>query len=204
MSLTPKDLFVGLIDFFSILVPGALLSYYLRGTNAECLLPTPLSEMGLAERWIVFAVSSYLLGHFLFLLSSWLDEFYDYARRRTLDYRIRKLDRAEDLLPRAWRILLWLVFKREKNMAVDCASRIKAHYLKPLGAHKAVNTFQWAKARLALENQEALQIVQRFEADSKFFRSLIPVLLVLPLLAGWRRGWVFLMLVPLALWRYMV
>jgi 8-oxo-dGTP pyrophosphatase MutT (NUDIX family) len=38
-----------------------------------------------------------------------------------------------------------------------------------------MNSFQWAKARLALDHPEASLVVQRFEADSKFFRSLVVV-----------------------------
>jgi 8-oxo-dGTP pyrophosphatase MutT (NUDIX family) len=204
MSPTPKDFFVGLIDFFSILLPGAVLSYYLQKTAAASLLPKQLERMSEAERWMVFAVSSYLLGHFLFLLGAWLDEFYDYARGRTRDDRIKRLARRGDLGWKLGRLLLWLAFKREQNFAVDRAARIRKHSLKPLAAQKSVNTFQWAKARLALENHEgAVQTVQRFEADSKFFRSLVPVLIILPFLAGWENGWVFWTLAPLALWRYM-
>src|ERR1017187_3979823 len=88
-----------------------------------------------------------------------------------LNHRIRRLARTGELMSKVLRVLLWLVFKREQDLAVDRAARIKEHYLTPLAGRKAVNTFQWAKARLTLEEPEALAVVQRFEADSKFFRS---------------------------------
>jgi ADP-ribose pyrophosphatase YjhB (NUDIX family) len=69
--------------------------------------------------------------------------------------------------------------RKAGNQAVNLAGRIKEHYLGPLKANSAINTFQWCKARLTLERPEALATVQRFEADSKFFRSLIIVLFIL-------------------------
>ncbi len=207
MDLSPKDFFVGIIDFFSVLLPGAVLTYFLRDKVADQILPTHLSQLSPTESWLIFAVSSYLLGHFVFLLGSWLDEFYDVARRLTLNQRIRRLVRTDTLMGKFPRTLLWLVFKQEQDIAVDRVARIKEIYLKPLAGKKAVNTFQWAKARLTLEKPEALAVVQRFEADSKFFRSLVAVLILLPLLGGWNRGWKFLTLdvalIPLALWRFM-
>jgi hypothetical protein len=62
------------------------------------------------------------------------------------------------------------------DLAVDRAVQIKEGYLDQLGASPAINAFHWCKARLALEHPDALGIVQRFEADSKFFRSLLVVL----------------------------
>jgi len=204
MNPTPKDFFVGLIDFFSILLPGVLLTYFLRDGVADLVLPVKVVDMSPAEKWMVVAVSSYLLGHFVFLLASWLDELYDMIRRLTLNQRIRRLARTGELMSKPLRALLWLVFKREQDLAVDLAGRIKEHYLRPF--KKTVNTFQWAKARLTLEKPEALAVVQRFEADSKFFRSLVVVLPILFILRGWH-GRLFLtaelILLLLVLWRFM-
>lgn len=203
MNFEPQKIFIGLMDFFTILLPGALLTYFLQGTRAESLLPKTIVTMSDGERWAVVVVSSYLLGHFLFLLGSWLDEFYDCTRSRTLEYRVKRLWRTKHLPSRFSRALSWLVFKRERNVAVDRATQVKKRRLAPLQAQGAINTFQWAKARLALEKPSALEIVQRFEADSKFFRSLVPLLLIVPFLHDFRSHWMFLLLVPLALWRYM-
>ncbi len=201
---SPKDFFVGLIDFFAVILPGAVLAYFLRDGVGRHFIHRPLNETG---GWVVFLFASYLLGHFIFLLGSWLDELYDSLRRRTLNHQIRRLARTGVLLPRWQRVLLRLIFKREQDLAVDRAAKIKAHYLTPLDARAAVNTFQWSKARLALEQPEALATVQRFEADSKFFRSLVVVLLLLPFVSGAERFWMLaitaVLLTPLALWRYM-
>jgi 8-oxo-dGTP pyrophosphatase MutT (NUDIX family) len=207
MNFEPQKFFIGLMDFFSILLPGALLTYVARSELGVQLLDRPIGAMSDAEGGLVFFFSSYLLGHFIFLLGSWLDEFYDFARGQTQLRRLKVLARGGTLPPKWQRILLWLVFKGEKELAVDRAAAIKRRYLKPLGAASAVNTFQWAKLRLALEKPEMLATVQRFEADSKFFRSLVVVLFLLPLVAADGRHLAFaacwgIFVLP-ALWRYM-
>ncbi|MBI4519151.1 MAG: hypothetical protein HY699_25450 [Deltaproteobacteria bacterium] len=44
-----------------------------------------------AQAWAAFLFVSYLFGHLVFLLGSWLDAFYDRARRYTLDAQIAQL-----------------------------------------------------------------------------------------------------------------
>ncbi|MDM0069623.1 NUDIX domain-containing protein [Variovorax sp. J31P207] len=207
MNFEPQKFFIGLMDFFSILLPGALLSYAIKDGVGSRVLDRSFSAMGVPEAWLVFFFSSYLLGHYIFLMGSWFDELYDMARRTTQTQRLKELARWGTLRPKWQRFLLWLVFKREKDQAVDRVGAIKRNYLNPLQAADAVNTFQWAKLRLALEKPEVLAPVQRFEADSKFFRSLVVVLLLLPFAVGPDRRhsfaiywFVFLLL---AFWRYM-
>ena len=57
--------------------------------------------------------------------------------------------------------------------------RLKEESLGGAGANSAVNAFQWSKARLALDHSRAIAEVQRFEAYSKFFRSLCAILIVM-------------------------
>jgi 8-oxo-dGTP pyrophosphatase MutT (NUDIX family) len=207
VNFEPQKFFIGLMDFFSILLPGAVLSYAIKDDVGSWALDRSFSAMGEAEAWLVFFFSSYLLGHYIFLMGSWFDEFYDMARRMTQTQRLKELARWGTLRPKWQRFLLWLVFKREKDQAVDRVGAIKRNYLAPLQAADAVNTFQWAKLRLALEKPEVLAPVQRFEADSKFFRSLVVVLLLLPFAVGPDRRHSFslywLAFLLLAFWRYM-
>lgn len=102
-------------------------------------------------------------------------------------------------------LAVWLV-KTDADNAVSQAVRLKEHYLDPLNASSAINAFQWCKARLTLEHPEAMATVQRFEADSKFFRSLLIVLCVLILLGLVESRPVITLvsvaLLVLAFWRY--
>jgi hypothetical protein len=63
MAYKPNDFFVGVIDFFGILVPGAVL-LFLHGES----LAKPLGLGSSQEQtilWAAFLLGSYVLGHFL-------------------------------------------------------------------------------------------------------------------------------------------
>jgi ADP-ribose pyrophosphatase YjhB (NUDIX family) len=196
------------MDFFSILLPGALLTYLLQDDVGPRILGVRYYGLTGAEGWIVFLFSAYLLGHFIFLVGSWLldDRIYDPVRKATYEAQIRELAKGEKL---SWRWVRWLaghVFKEDVDMAVRRTARIKEHYLDPVNATSAINAFQWSKAKLTLEHPEAMATVQRFEADSKFFRSLAVVLVILILwaLISGRPAVapIGIALLPLAAWRY--
>lgn len=168
MNFQPQKFFVGVVDFFSVLMPGALLSYALRDLRCVLLGPDTLAE---AQGWLAFFFSSYLLGHFIFLIGSWLDEDYDKWFR-------------------AWKITVLngkgkgtassLVFDTRHFGALAWADTIRSAQLGETPdlspTNTSINTYQWAKLQLGFERPEALAVVQRFEADSKFFRSFFVVL----------------------------
>lgn len=210
MNLDPQKFFIGLMDFFSILLPGALPTYLLMDEVGPVVLGDRYARFDGAQAWAAFLFASYLFGHLVFLLGSWLDEFYDWAHRYTLNAQIALLARRGHLLPWLARTLIWLVFKGERNLAVDRAAKIKQQALSTLQAKDAINTFQWSKAWLNAQSPASLAVVQRFEADSKFFRCFTIVLLLLLLVAWpWQHHWplsgiaVVLVLLLLSLWRYM-
>ena len=188
MNFEPQKLFIGLMDFFSILLPGALITYLVKDQVGPALFGQPrYGTIVGPEGWFVFLFSSYLLGHFAFLVGAWaLDNWvYDPLRARSPGKEIQRLAKGKELHFRLWRWLARHSIKGDSDRALRAAMRIKEHYLEPLAATDAVNTFQWSKARLAGESPEAMASVQRFEADSKFFRSLVVVLLFLPVWSLW-------------------
>ena len=209
MNFDPQKFFIGLMDFFSILLPGALLTWLLMDVAGPALLGNRYDELDGTQGWAAFLFASYLFGHLIFLLGSWLDELYDWARRYTLNTQITLLARRGYLLPWLGRALIWLVFKHERDLAVDRAAKIKQQALAALHSQDAINTFQWSKAWLNVESPASLAVVQRFEADSKFFRCFTVVLLLLLLVWPWQHYWplagipLVLVLLVLALWRYM-
>lgn len=209
MNFEPQKFFIGLMDFFAILLPGALLTYLFMDDVGPAALGERyhklISAESCTEAWAAFLFASYLSGHLIFLLGSWLDVIYDWRRDRPLKWQVRRLARGGRLLPWFARAL---VFKHERNLAQDLVEKIKDRTLGPLQAKNAINAFQWSKALLTLENPQSLAVVQRFEADSKFFRSFIIVLLVLLVVwpfpyQRWPAGSLLgLFLLMLALWRY--
>lgn len=182
MNFEPQKFFIGLMDFFSIMLPGALLTFFLRETWGPYMLREGFTPLQGAEGWAVFIFSSYLLGHLVFLLGALLDAIYDQLSEQTLDRQIRALASGKRLPPWWTRALVWLVFKGEHNIAVDQVRRLKALALEGVQSRSSFNTFQWAKAFLALEHEASLAPVHRFEADSKFFRCVVVVMVLIAIL----------------------
>jgi 8-oxo-dGTP pyrophosphatase MutT (NUDIX family) len=178
MSFEPEKFFIGVIDFFSILMPGALLAYL--GKNwVPCVLGWPSLQLQKTEDWMIFLFMAYLLGHITFLLGSLLDRPYDWLRACTDLGQTRRLAKGERFSGRGMRAMAGWLFGRDADAAVVQAIRIKSRALCDLSAENAVNAYQWCKARLSKDHPAGLLAVQRFEADSKFFRSFAIVLVAL-------------------------
>jgi 8-oxo-dGTP pyrophosphatase MutT (NUDIX family) len=182
MGFDPQKFFIGLTDFFTIMLPGALLAYLGKDQFARWIDRSsfPLND---AESVSVFLVGSYLLGHLLFLLSAELDELV-YDRLRGLTPRGQRVALSKGLMPASTRARAWgrRLFGDGADAALERILSLKARALGPLEADKAVNAFQWCKAHLTSAQPAAMNTVQRFEADSKFFRSMVVALPVLALL----------------------
>lgn len=179
MKFDPKNFFIGLIDFFSIILPGALLTYLLKGWAGPEVLGHAYFHLEGTEAWMVFLFASYLLGHLIFLVGSYLDVPYDALRKSTLLGQIDRLAQGKGLTGRQLRKLAERLFKGGPDDAVKRVLRLRALYLTPIEANGSVNAFQWCKARLSKEHPEGLALVNRFEADQKFFRSLAVVALLM-------------------------
>ncbi len=67
MDYKPGDFFIGAIDFFGVVVPGAVL-LFLQGKPLLKIFDLPLPD-GQPVAWVAFAVGSYVLGNFLLGLS---------------------------------------------------------------------------------------------------------------------------------------
>jgi hypothetical protein len=145
----PSEFYVGVLDFFAILLPGAiatmLLAPHLGPLVFGRLVPTPAGE---AAGWASFLVCAYFLGHLIFLFGSWLDVPYNALRERFNPYG--------------------------NESAYRCATRIRDALIAE-HERQALNTFQWARAVLLSQHPSAAEDVHRLEADSKFFRSLLVV-----------------------------
>jgi 8-oxo-dGTP pyrophosphatase MutT (NUDIX family) len=221
MSFDPKNLFIGVVDFFSVLLPGALLTLLIQESENEFLKGLYKGLNGIPT-WVAFLFIAYVLGHLIFLAGGLLDDLmYEPIRNSTPAREIERLVDGVDppsalgrflapakrfLAPMNRHLARWLVNK-DADKALDQAILIKECYVNKLGPRPGINAFQWCKARLALENRaEALATVQRFEADSKFFRSFAVVIFIL---FFWKvsdqeyvLALVSLVFVILALWRY--
>ncbi|NTU53336.1 MAG: NUDIX domain-containing protein [Chlorobiaceae bacterium] len=210
MSFDPQKFFIGLVDFFSIFMPGAMLAYLTKESVAQQFGLIGGFPINNTETGAVFLFASYLLGHLVFLLSAKLDDLiYNPLRDWTYWGQIKRLSHEEELsLSKHWQRKLatsGLLFNRNPDAAVMQAQVIKARALNKLEAENSINVFQWSKARLTKEFQEGLHEVNRFEANSKFFRSFVVVSGVLTLFYALQHDAVALVcfagMIP-ALWRY--
>lgn len=209
MDVEPKKFFVGVVDVFAVLIPGALVTFLVRDWVTVLLLWRPTWPLQAAYEWVIFLLVSYLLGHITFLLSAALDPLlYDALRKQTDFGQIERLSRGEPLSSRRLRLFASRVFPglRNTDNALWGAIRLKARALESQSAGDAINAFQWCKARLSKDHPEGLAAVQRFEADSKFFRSFAVVLIGLTAYCAGQQAWTLAAAtfgaLVIAVWRY--
>lgn len=207
MAFEPEKLFLGVIDLFAVLLPGALLTFFAQDWLGPKLLGDGYDQLEGATAGLAFLVASYLAGHVLFLVGSLLDELvYDRIRTATEDAQVKRFMDGKPLAGRPRLFMARRLIPPYSDEAVRTVVRIKERHLDPLGASGAVNAFQWSKATLSLGHPQAMTAVHRFEADSKFFRSLMVLLgLLLPVVLWEGRlavAGLVAVLGVLAFWRY--
>jgi hypothetical protein len=70
-DLKPSDFFIGVVDFFAVILPGALITFFLKGAfytrafGEGKLFPRPESEL---QGWIVFLLITYVAGNLIFVI----------------------------------------------------------------------------------------------------------------------------------------
>lgn len=207
MNFKPSDIFIGVIEFFSVMLPGALLTYFLSGLfwddvfGSGKIFPEPTNE---AAKWIVFLLITYILGNIIYMLASFLDATYDNFARKWL------FQSKYDLSYKTAQVI------QSKHIDTD-------NYLKELLAqnkitnarykeildnprHEIFNVYKWSQHFLLFKNPDALADVKRTEADSKFFRSLVITFLIIAfLLFAYMKiveGFIFIALSALCYYRY--
>ncbi len=160
MNFNPSSLYISIVDLFAILLPGAIASLVIYSFFHE-----PLEGfLNIAQdnssfiKGFVLLFSSYLFGHFISQISAYMDEWvYDKLKGKVYDDH-----------------------KCVKKVLEIRESRY-GNELTPV----YVNTYKWSVFKLQKEYPEAAAEVERYMADSKFFRSLFVILLVL-LVVFWR------------------
>src|SRR5206468_3435057 len=91
-------------------------------------------------------VSSYVLGHFVFMVGSGLDESYDRWRNRTKP--------------------------RDRDITYKAAKQLHDRLNREL---TDFTTVKWGKAYVQIRAPQARADIERLEADQKFFRSLVVI-----------------------------
>lgn len=158
MSYKPADFFLNVTEFFAILLPGSILAVVLIDPGIEFLKILSVELSGSAEKWVAFLIASYISGHLLhhlggIILDRWI---YDWLYVR--NYKRRK---------------------GEEKLLIKTRDIIKKKLGKEAGMTSA---FSWAGSYVRANNTAAFKELERLGADSKFFRSLSLVALVISVL----------------------
>jgi hypothetical protein len=145
------DYYLGVVDLFAILLPGAILAFIV----SQCIQWSALPKLTKALSpplvgYICFAVTAYIAGHFLSALGAVvMDHIYDRWYKKHFGKKLnRRRKRIKPLLERILRV-------DEKD-----------------------NALEWTLALLRIKASAAMAQLDRLEADSKFFRSLSLALLL--------------------------
>jgi hypothetical protein len=150
--LKPTDFLMNMVGFFAILLPGAIVAALMLSVDGvEIFRLAVLPANDALAKWAAFIVLAYILGHLVFLVGSWVDPAYDFFREC--------FDPYDEKSP----------FTHAKAIRDSLLDRDE---------WDAVNPFQWCKAVLIQKCPAAATDVEQYEADSKFFRSLLVVGLV--------------------------
>jgi hypothetical protein len=204
MENKPADFFLGIVNFFAVLVPGAVLAFFGMDLALNFLSQHPYilgssvkAIQGELRGWVIFIFASYILGQFVFLVGSPLDLVYDKVRLLSKCIQKRFDLWCPGCIGRKW---------IENDQMYLCATAIKQKNVN-CSQGEGPNTFQWAKAAIELGHPAAAVELHRYEADQKLFRSLTIVLLVLCAIFVYQAASAepllyLLPLIGLSFWRY--
>lgn len=193
--MNPSDAFLGVIDFFATLVPGAIATFLvMEHVEAPPFEKWPVIERGSAEGWATFLVAAFVLGHAISLgASTCFDPLYDrvYARwRRASSKYVRSILGKKTS---GWRVLTCRVGHVLKKTNPDdelllAAKTLKREQLRELAQQATVdpdsvsNTFWWAGTVVRATISGGATEIDALSAQSKFFRSMT---LLIPFAALW-------------------
>jgi hypothetical protein len=197
----PSDIFIGVTDFFSVLLPGSLLTWFCQcysyQTCLELKLPVCLPQER-SEQIALFLAVAYIVGNLLFIAASKIDDwFYDPFRKRyfkineDICFQTAKLIRNKYIDTNALKVDL----VENKMLKEDESGKLISNI------SEIFNTYKWALCFIGIKNSELLVDVKKHEADSKFFRSLIIAFLIIAfaILLKENNGVLFVIFLTLAL-----
>ena len=185
MKLKRLDPFTYVIDFFSVILPGVLVTYFLKSQFYDQffglgkVFQVPGTE---AKGWIVFLLASYIFGNIIFLIGSFLLDkvIYDklmrnryFKKNSDFSYLVATAIRDQYISSEIWiKQLLASHRLNDKNEMDALFSKDK---------REIINTFKWAQYFLAIKYPETLIDIKKFEADSRFFRSIVVAFVIIGL-----------------------
>ncbi|HVP54573.1 MAG TPA: hypothetical protein VMU45_06200 [Candidatus Eisenbacteria bacterium] len=188
MSQKPGDFFVGIVDFFSVLLPGAFLAFVVRLFSHDAWVGklVPLIDQNLPdknERWIAFAFASFVIGHLVFHLGALLDPTYNelYLKPKKGEFPLLSKERSLKLreMPIISTMIAWLP-KANRDALYRRATELMTNTDNITASD--VQTLQWCSGYVRTHSADAIALVDGFEASQKFFRSMVVVFAIYAIL----------------------
>lgn len=163
----PNDIFLGVVELFSIFIPG-LIVFYLLNLTFPVLIT---DEIDTTSEYIIFAIASYIIGHILFAIGAAWDELYDYIKdnhNQPTDEEITGLKK-----------LRYFYTPGNLQPMIDEAKEIRKKLCTARHDSSQINMYQWSRSIVSQLHEAGFHEILRKEADSKLFRSLlIPIFLL--------------------------
>lgn len=162
----PSDFFLGVVEFFAVLLPGAAFVYLLRpnlvGNMPQAWLPaTPTQE------WMIFLVMAYITGHLLHGLGSALLDDYVYGKLYLPIAKPAHVQAAKLINAPA-------VLQKDEDAAKTLLARVR---LQTAVDATGTSYYDWCLSDIRMKSPASAAEVDRIQADSKFFRSMVFVFL---------------------------
>ena len=206
MNYKPSELFIGLVDFISVILPGSLFTAILLGLDASHAIygTTGLYTYYKGDTsiafWVAFIFVSFGAGHFLNSIASGIDGFYDGIRKQLFPYKenitenYNKLkDRKDITFENYFEKFKSNIFRKSGHFFFELEPEVFSNGIKIEESYevalilrndhigekrKATNVYKWSQALLDSYFPAVAEQVNRSMAVSKFFRSLILVSLL--------------------------
>lgn len=176
MNLKPNDFYIGLVEFFAVFLPGIIFLLFIHLVFKEDINKEINLQSNTGVMVMALFISSYLAGNIIFQLASFLDELYDKTKKYLFKDNSR-LEKAKEI--------------RKANSA-------------QLPNDKLLNNYEYARACLMQELPATIGIIDRYMADSKFFRSLILLMLISYILCRVKHAEVWIELTCLGLFFFSI
>jgi hypothetical protein len=161
MNAKPSDYFLSLIEFFGILLPGALLCFLFLPEGRYVLGVLNIQIRGGYQEWTIFIVISYLVGHYVNYLGRMIRV--NYNRFLFSFEKLRTYHRHRDIGE------LHSYVSRQMHRAFG-ASEMVTYYVPILA---------WATSFVRQKSPLTAMEIERMQASSGFFVNFSAVLLLI-------------------------
>ncbi len=169
------------LDILSVLLPGSLLAAVLEKIHFFKEAYEKIAPLNPPE-WLQISILlgvSYTLGHFIFLLGSFLDDWLFENTKKVFWTDVE--------------LAAYIIDLKEKKTGIE--------------NRRVLNAFKWGCGYLLANKPDMYFIVEKYIAESKFFRSLVVVLLISSVIFSVEHQWnltiISMILLVLSVIRYL-